>query len=283
MVLALACVFMGTSSAIEWYNPANVAGQDTNWYNPLNWSTGVLPVAGEATAWRYASSGGAYRPIIISGGTAVSGTATCGIWYPGTASITVTNAATYSITGGLNLQINPAAAANSPANIEFNVNGGSTFNVSGETQVGRKLTVGTGFGVCTINVDGAGTVFNQGTYMWFGWGADKTITSIMNVTNGAVVNFNTAGGLKFQPDTVNSIYPYVNIEGGFINIKGNRTSEVAGWITNNYIRAYNGAGTIQYSYDALSGYTNISSVPEPATICLLGLGVAGLIKRKKVK
>ncbi len=281
MVLALACVFLGTSSAIEWYNPANVAGQDSDWYNPLNWSTQVLPVAGEVTTWRYASTSSAYRPIVISGGTAVSGTATCGIWYPGTASITVTNDAEYSITGGLNLQINPAAAANSPANIEFNVNGGSVVNISGETQVGRKLTVGTGFGVCTINLDGAGTTLNQGGMMWFGWGADKTITSIMNITNGAVANFNTTGGLVFQPDATNGIYPVVNLAGGFLNIKGDRRAQVAGWITNNYLLAYNDSANIVYSYDAISGYTNISSVPEPATVCLLGFGMIGLLSRKK--
>ncbi len=283
MVLALACVFAGTSSAIEWHNPANVAGQDSNWYNTANWSTGVLPIAGEMTTWRYASSNSAYHPIVISGGTAVSGTSTCGIWYPGTASFTVTNDAEYSITGNLNLQINPAAAANSPANINFNVNGGSVVNVSVDTQVGRKLIVGTGFGVCTINIDGTGTTFNQGGMMWFGWGADKTITSIMNITNGAVANFNTTGGLRFQPDTVNGIYPVINLDGGFINIKGNRLAEVAGWITNNYLLAYNSSANIVYSYDAVSGYTNISSVPEPATVCLLGFGMVGLLSRKKVQ
>ncbi len=256
---------VGSSFAIEWYSPANIAGQDTNWHNPLNWSTGVLPTAGEMTTWRYASSTGAYRPIVISGAEAVSGTSTCGIWYVGTASITVTNNATYSITGGLNLQTNPADASKSPANIEFKANGGSTVNISGETQVGRKLTVGTGFGVCTINLSGVGTTLNQGGMMWFGWGTDKTISTRMNITSGAVANFNTTGGLRFQPDTVNGIYPVVNLAGGFINIKGNRTTEVAGWISNNYLIAYEGEGTIQYSYNEVSGYTNISSVPAPVT------------------
>lgn len=281
VLLAFACALAGTASAIEWHNPGNLAGQDSDWYNPVNWSTGVLPIAGEATTWRYASTTSTYHPIVINGGTAVSGTATCGIWYPGTASFTVTNGAEYSITGGLNLQINPAAAANSPANIEFNVNGGSTVNVSGETQVGRKLTVGTGFGVCTINLDGTGTTLNQGNMMWFGWGLDKTCTTRMNITNGATANFNYTGGLRIQPDTTNGVYPVVNLAGGFINIKGNRVAEVAGWITNNYLIAYDGAGSISYSYDALSGYTNISSVPEPATVCMLGLGLLGIIGRKK--
>jgi len=262
-MVAAGLSFNSAFAAVEWHNPGNVAGQDTNWYNTLNWSTGVLPVAGEATTWRYASTNTGYHPIVISGGTAVSGTATCGIWYPGTASITVTNAATYSITGGLNLQINPAAAANSPANIEFNVNGGSTVNVSGETQVGRKLTVGTGFGECVMNIDGAGTVFNQASYFWFGWGNDKTCSTRMNITNGAVVNINVTGGFKPQPDIINGIYPVVNLAGGFLNIKGDRRVEVAGWVANNYFIAYDGEGFVKYSYNAVSGYTNISSVIAP--------------------
>ncbi len=267
LCVIIACMSLSPAFAIEWHAPGNVAGQDSNWYNTLNWSTGLLPIAGEATTWRYASSNAGYHPIVISGGTAVSGAATCGIWYPGTASITVTNAATYSITGGLNMQINPADASKSPANIDFNVNGGSTVNVSGEAQVGRKLTVGTGFGVCTINLDGAGTTLNQGNMMWFGWGVDRTCQTRMNITNGAVANFNVTGGLRFQPDTTNGVYPVVNLAGGFINIKGDRRGEVSGWIANNYLIAYEDEGSIVYGYDTVSGYTNISSsAPVPPVI-----------------
>ena len=101
--------------------------------------------------------------------------------------------------------------------------------------------------------------------MWFGWGADRTVSTRMNITGGAIANFNTTGGLKFQPDTAKGVYPVVNLAGGFINIKGNRLTEVAGWISSEYLIAYDGDGTIEYSYNDATGYTNISSVPAPVT------------------
>ncbi|OHB57160.1 MAG: hypothetical protein A2Y12_13515 [Planctomycetes bacterium GWF2_42_9] len=264
LYLALLLLFTtGSSYANEWYAATGITGQDNSWYNSLNWSLGHVPVSTETVEWRYATSNAHYSPLVINGGTAESGSSTCGSWAAGTASFTVTNGSTYNITGSLSLHNGAADAAHSPANIIFNVNGGSTVNVSGDSQLGRIIAAANGqYGQCTINIDGSGTTFNQGSgsLMYLGWGVGFTEPTRLNVSNGAIVNFLTTGGLRIQPDNNNVS---INLSGGSINIKGNRTPEVNTWINSNWLIAYDGAGLISVYYDAAADITRISGLMDP--------------------
>lgn len=66
-------------------------------------------------------------------------------------------------------------------------------------------------------------------------------------------------------------------------INGDKRSIIDGYIDNGWIKT-NGVAWDDYShvfYDAGTNKTTMTLVPEPATMCLLGLGAIGLIRRKK--
>lgn len=266
----------------EWYATTGITGQDSDWYNPLNWSLGHVPTSAEPIAWRYASDTSVYNPIIIDGGTAESGTSTCGIWYAGTAGMTITNGATYDITGNLNLHNGAADLAHSPANIDFVLDGGSILNVSNETQVGRKIASANADGQVDILIDGAGTQWNQGSVMWLGWatsGENRTEAINITVSNGAEMNFNMVGGMVVNSLVTDELL--IDVAGGAIYLAGDRRGQVSTMLTKEQLIAYGGSGTIDYDYDADAQHTYILSVPEPATIGLVGLGIVALIRRRQ--
>ncbi|OHB57162.1 MAG: hypothetical protein A2Y12_13530 [Planctomycetes bacterium GWF2_42_9] len=277
-------VLCGCVSAMgnEWYATVNVPGQNSDWYNSLNWSLGHVPTASETAEWRYAAARTVYNPIVISGGTAVSAASTCSIWYSGTGNMTVTNGAVYTINGNLNLY-NSASTALTGVNSELTINKGSKVNVvsTGASQIGRVMNPTLGArGQSTLNIDGAGTEFNLGGYLYLGWStAAATQPTRMNVANGAVATFTTIGGLKMNPAGTNDAV--INLAGGVINIAGNRTAEVTGWLSHpGWIIGYDGIGTVEFAYDSTKNVTSIWSVPEPATMGLLAVGLLTVLRRK---
>ena len=251
-----------TAFANEWYQNTGIIGQDSDWYNPLNWGDGHIPTAGETVEWRYASTGGGiYAPIVISGGTAVSAASTCGIWYTGTAQLTVTNAATYNISGGLNLYDSSSDLPHSPANSTFTVNGGSTVTMTTDSQIGRNF--GFGDGQVTINVDGAGSLLHQtGGYMWLGWGVGQTPNVLLSVTDGGLAQFDTVGGPIIQQD---GSRVKISIHEGTIKVAGNRTGQLGGYKGSGWIVGYDGTSAsvgIEWG-GAGDDYTYITSIVPP--------------------
>jgi hypothetical protein len=66
--------------------------------------------------------------------------------------------------------------------------------------------------------------------------------------------------------------------GKFI-LDGDKTQTIAQYIGNGWLTGNGNDYEITYNYDSGSNKTTVF-VPEPTTICLLGLGLFGLIRRK---
>lgn len=276
--LVALCVLGSTVFANEWrINPNSPVGQDNNWYNALNWSAGHVPTASETVEWRYADTG---HEMVLNGGTVSTLACTSNIWYAGTSTFTITGGANYTTTGTMGLYNGAADAAHSPCSVTLNINGGSTLNLAGDAQVGRKFTVNPAItGQCTVNIDGAGSVLNQTSgYWWMGWGAGRTEDVTMNIINGGVAKFS---GLAFQPDGT-TVVPVIYLGvGSSFTIKTDRTGAVASYLAGNMLKPYDGIGTISATYNALTDLTTVTNIPEPATIALLGLGAMTLLRRNK--
>ena len=273
--LALLCMIAlcvgPVAFATEWQTSG---GLNSNWFDLNNWSGGAVPST-EAVEWRFASTtSGGYEPIVINTGTAISGASTCSIWYAGTAQLEVTNGATYNITGGLNLYSSGTNVSNS----SFIVNDGATATFTGNGQIGRNF--GTGTGLATISVDGASSLLRQTAgYTWLGWGVGGTEGVLLTVTDGALAQFDTVGGLIIQQD---GTLVKISVDNGTIKVKGNREGQLGGYKTSGWITGHDGtSATVDIAWNSGDDYTYITSVPEPATISLLGLGLVALIRRNR--
>ncbi len=72
----------------------------------------------------------------------------------------------------------------------------------------------------------------------------------------------------------------LQINGGTLVLRGNDEAAVDALISGGLITTTIVGNYVDAVYDG-STYTTVSSVPEPATICLLGFGVLGLLGKKK--
>ena len=95
----------------------------------------------------------------------------------------------------------------------------------------------------------------------------------------------SANNMQMRPNGANTNIPSLDISGSAkVIVNGDITGSVRTWVQSNWITADSGDSTVNYQYyttGQYAGKTVISNVPEPASICLLGLGALSLIRRKK--
>jgi hypothetical protein len=281
------------------------APNSQDWFTAANWGgavgvpqndtatqcNGVTLYGSSATSY---NSSGATDSIIIAGGNAATGELRVGSTTPNTSTVTGVPAAltmnsgtltigsiystTAYVTGGsgfMSVGSDSAAAGSAGRNGLFYMNGGDLQALNGQ----GSITIGNG------NTTG----LLYGTYgkMWMTGGTIESLTFQIGKNSGVEGDVYLSGGtittnnffMRAGGGTANVL---LDITGsGSLVISGDKTSLIDGYIDNGWIKS-NGVAWTDYanvSYNAGTNQTTLI-VPEPATICLLGIGLFGLIRRK---
>jgi hypothetical protein len=263
LLILLLLMWVGNASAATVYN--QWAGVTDDWNTASNWATGYVPFIddglsqikagfkGPETAWPLITSSTLPVPeadVITLGGST-----------PGFLRID---------SGALNVGQYITMAASSTEDGTFYINGGTIS--TGLRTSNAHLFVGQQ-GVGTVQMTG-GTVDLIG-----GLGSGNLRIAYTATASG---NVHLDGGTIYAND-LQMLYAApgaLEIDGGTLVLKGDDEAAVDALISGGLITTTIVGNYVDAVYDG-SEYTTVSSVPEPATICLLGFGVLGLLGKKK--
>ncbi|MGA2916671.1 MAG: PEP-CTERM sorting domain-containing protein [Sedimentisphaerales bacterium] len=269
LLVVLASSAFGAAVYSEWRGAEGAA-----WNVTTNWNNGIVPTAKDKP--------GVQDPNYSKGGCKAFGSAPYTITSPDiTAGITVAcDQFTLGGTNGGKLVI-----------------GGGTMNIS------EYLTMGANQGENGVLYMNSGTIktglFVNNAHLFIGQKGIGTVymnggtIDLISVNPGnlriADVNAMADGKLYLNAGTIYAndlLMPYakagsIDITGGVLQLIGNDTATVNGFVTAGKIITSLENGTIQATYNSGTNRTTVIAIPEPATICLLGFGVLSLIRRKK--
>jgi|GEM_PF-6597559 len=242
------------ATAANWDNGA--LGSDS-WTDAANWQGDVLPAG--ANTWMDNSD-----TAVIN----VGDTGNVGMFFPqgsggGTADLTIQG--TLNTTGRIRI----ADAINSNGIITID---GGTLNVPDHMYVGSAYLAG------NISASGTLVVKNGGV-------VNQTANGYGLKVPAHYADSNTSGLIELFDGIIHTVDLYIGATGlvkvgaGSIIIEGNEFTEMNNYKNAGLLVPMNPLDTIDVSYDG--DFTTITSVPEPATMALLGLGGLFIKKRKK--
>ncbi|MFZ9011920.1 MAG: PEP-CTERM sorting domain-containing protein [Anaerohalosphaeraceae bacterium] len=248
LVVVLLMAVLLTSNAVAgayWSGGATGPWNDTwTWGNATNY-----PVAGDQA---YTTSGGT---VTIDGTAEAVGELHHSSWSGSTNTLDIINGGSLdvSIVNYIGVAAGDIAILNIDATSSYST--GAAFNLGYN-------------GSGTVNVSGTLDALG-GLYVSNPWAAG-TGDGTLNILDG-VVN---------AVDFAMSANGLINIEAGALSIYGLWwDATLNGLIGANQIVGY--GGTQAVNIDHVGDYTVLTAVPEPMTLSLLGLGMLGVLRRKK--
>lgn len=108
-------------------------------------------------------------------------------------------------------------------------------------------------------------------------GGVLNLQASLTVRDGGVVNL--GGGLLEATSLGLSATGSMDITAGMLELAGDASGTVDGYISSGQLTGYGSPGNVQYYWDGNT--TSVWAIPEPATIVLLGLGGLFLMRRRK--
>lgn len=268
-------------TAANWTGNANVGMPGIPQNDTATLCNGATMYGSAATSY---NSSSAVDSAIIAGGNAQVGqlrvgssnttsTGTPAALTINSGSLTVGNSfSSLHSSGFLSIGSDSAATGSTGRNGLFYVNGGSVSVLSGQ----GNLVVGNG------NSNGLADCYGK---MYMSGGTVDALNIIIGRYAGVDGELHLSGGiitannLSMNPTGLGTALLDITGDGKFV-LNGDKRSIIEGYIDNGWIRS-NGE-ELDYSILSYNAGTNqtILMIPEPATICLLSIGLFGLIRRK---
>lgn len=272
-LLVVALTSLTSAAVLDWRG-----GTDSDWLNAANWVTGAsgVPTSGDWADIRSAAWV-PNQPIITAGQTAVCGNLRVNSYGAGPLS-------TVTVDGGT-LDVYMEAYIGNAGTGELILNSGEVSVGVGGTNAWTLVGVDASFGRIRLN-DG---VFNAGILgipRW--WGSPSAGGEVL--IDGGVLNFD---GIIFTDGVAGQIQFTKNLADGggmMVGVADMNDIDFTAWqdTVQNWLdtdRIISSASYVQVDYESVGDLrtTTVYSVPEPATIALLGLGASRLVRRRRRK